>query len=212
MRKNTRLKLRRALLAYYQTPAGRRKRETDAERMRNRTITDEVRKNYSAASRKRGNTIPRFWSLVSKSRRGCWLWKGRIDRLGYGCMSLALIADINNGKRERLAHRIAWILQNGPIPRDLDVLHKCDVRCCCNPRHLFLGTQQDNMEDCKSKGRFANNAGTRNPSAKLYERDVHFIRSLRRQGVSRALLAKRFNVQACTISAICLKRLWSHIK
>ena len=52
-----------------------------------------------------------------------------------------------------MAHRAAWIAENGPIPGKLFVLHRCDNPKCCNPRHLFLGTQADNARDMWAKGR-----------------------------------------------------------
>jgi predicted HTH domain antitoxin len=51
------------------------------------------------------------------------------------------------------AHKVAWILTNGPIPNGLMVCHKCDNPPCCNPNHLFLGTQTENMQDALAKGR-----------------------------------------------------------
>ena len=51
------------------------------------------------------------------------------------------------------AHRVAWMLAHGPIPRGMNVLHRCDVPRCVNPDHLFLGTQHDNVRDMIAKGR-----------------------------------------------------------
>ena len=51
------------------------------------------------------------------------------------------------------SHRYAWELWEGPIPNGMNVLHRCDNRRCCNPAHLFLGTQQENMLDMYAKGR-----------------------------------------------------------
>ena len=80
---------------------------------------------------------------ISIGDNGCWLWNGHKDADGYG---LAFHA-------KRLAHRVSYEEFVSPIPKGLNVLHRCDVRCCVNPEHLFLGTQQDNMKDMYSKGR-----------------------------------------------------------
>ena len=84
---------------------------------------------------------------------GCWIlpgfqWrsKGMKDAdVGYGCFSY-------RGKGWR-AHRIAWTLVNGEIPKGLFVLHRCDNPPCCNPDHLRLGTHKENMDDMNRKGR-----------------------------------------------------------
>lgn len=78
----------------------------------------------------------------------CWPWKRRIRRDGYGDIWARSIG-------EQLAHRVAWFVAHGPIPDGLCVLHRCDNKPCCNPRHLFLGTQLDNMHDMIAKGRRA---------------------------------------------------------
>ena len=76
---------------------------------------------------------------------GCWLWTASVDRVGYGHIWL-------DGKLKQ-SHRFMWELFNGSIPHGMKILHKCDVRSCVNPNHLFLGTQKENMQDCKKKGR-----------------------------------------------------------
>jgi hypothetical protein len=86
----------------------------------------------------------RFEQKIQKTD-DCWLWVSSIDNIGYGRFCL----DRRNAK----AHRVAWQLYRGPIENGLFVLHKCDVRNCVNPDHLFLGTQDDNIKDCVRKGR-----------------------------------------------------------
>jgi hypothetical protein len=77
--------------------------------------------------------------------KGCWLWQGFIHGNGYGNTSY-------RGKNGRL-HRLAFQVFKGPIPPGHDVLHKCDIRNCWYPDHLFNGTRQDNHDDMWAKGR-----------------------------------------------------------
>ena len=88
----------------------------------------------------------RFWEKV-RMGDGCWNWTGCLDSKGYGQLT-----DCRTGKKKHsLAHRVAWELMHGPIPPGLRVLHSCDNPPCV--RHLFLGTQSDNIRDCVNKGR-----------------------------------------------------------
>jgi len=88
------------------------------------------------------------WVGVPES--GCWLWTGSVQSSGYGEAH-----DRSREHRHVGAHRLAWELFRGAIPEGLWVLHKCDVKLCVNPLHLFLGTRQENMDDMKRKGRQA---------------------------------------------------------
>ena len=89
-------------------------------------------------------TADEFWSNIDKSV-DCWNWTRSKKGKGYGCAWY-------EGKSWK-ANRLAWTLVNGPIPKGMDVLHKCDNPLCCNPGHLFLGTQSDNCKDMIAKGR-----------------------------------------------------------
>ena len=102
----------------------------------------------------RRNGIPRrplaerFWEKVAITR-GCWLWTGRPrNAYGYGRLRLGGEHDPTTN-----AHRVAWLLANGPIPEGLWVLHRCDNARCVRPDHLFLGTPADNIHDMDRKGR-----------------------------------------------------------
>ena len=87
----------------------------------------------------------RFWSKVCRGQ-GCWEWIGMRSN-GYGRFR------INNPRRKELAHRMAWILTYGSIPDGMVIRHKCDNTGCCNPDHLEIGTQSDNMKDMWERGR-----------------------------------------------------------
>ena len=87
---------------------------------------------------------------VAPDSRGCLLWPhSRNPKSGYGQMTLW------DGNKRRLAttHRMSFSIAFGNIPTGLEVCHRCDVPACFNPKHLFPGTQQDNMRDCVAKGR-----------------------------------------------------------
>jgi hypothetical protein len=92
----------------------------------------------------RGVTPEKFWSNVSKTDT-CWIWTGDLNSMGYG--------RYREHNQRVLSHRIAWTLVRGLIPPGLCILHRCDVKLCVNPDHLFLGTLSDNAQDMIEKGR-----------------------------------------------------------
>jgi hypothetical protein len=91
----------------------------------------------------------RFWSKVDQSggERACWPWTAGTVRHGYGRISVP-----PRGHSVR-AHRLAYELTFGPVKDGWAVLHACDNPPCCNPFHLFLGSQADNVRDMHFKGR-----------------------------------------------------------
>lgn len=91
----------------------------------------------------------KFESLINKSVNpsSCWEWGGATNKDGYGLFYI-------KGKKERLAHRIAYSIYKGEFPNELFICHHCDNPSCVNPDHLFAGTQKDNMKDMVSKKRW----------------------------------------------------------
>src|SRR6266581_4523071 len=137
----------------------------------------------------------RFWGKVEK--RGldeCWLWQGSIHHSGYGHFGYQ--------HKVQHAHRVAYQLTYGVIPPGIEVCHKCDVKNCVNPNHLFLGTHNDNMQDMWKKQRHPRIQDTSRWTSKLSERDVLQIRLLRQQGISNVQIAAMFHVQPSTTSRI----------
>jgi hypothetical protein len=102
----------------------------------------------SVRGEKRARVAASFWARVEQGP-GCWLWRLRGDRDGYGQFGLRLGGRFYCFR----AHRVAWLLTHGAIPDGLFLLHRCDTPACCRPDHLFLGTQADNLADARTKGR-----------------------------------------------------------
>lgn len=96
----------------------------------------------------------RFWSKVDKNGpvhpvlgTACWVWlAGRQGHMGYGSFRVT-------SKRKRAAHKYAWEMKFGTVPKGLCVLHRCDNPPCVNDAHFFLGTDMDNVVDRERKGR-----------------------------------------------------------
>lgn len=119
--------------------------------------------------------IDRFMGKVHHiPEAGCWLWGAAGHKTGYGRFGIT-------STTVEFAHRAAWLLMRGPIPAGMYVCHKCDVKLCVNPDHLFLGTAADNMRDASKKGRIRippesyESNGSHQP-AKLTDDDVRHIR------------------------------------
>ena len=97
--------------------------------------------------------IESFWNKVNiRSENECWEWNAGL-RTGYGVFKV--------NRKSKSAHRLSYLLSYNKDPGELCVCHKCDNRKCVNPNHLFLGTQKENMQDCKNKNRLVIPEGDR---------------------------------------------------
>lgn len=170
----------------------------------------------------------RFWKKVNKDGPThptkpelgkCWLWTAGVWGRGYGAFSF-------RGSQIK-SHRLSFLLCD-PIPSETPfVLHSCDVRLCCNPTHLFLGTYADNAADMCIKGRHKTTRGdehysrtnpektargNRLPQAKL---TAEIVRRIKATHFSREFtqkdMAKSLNVSTGTISMVLSGKVWAHI-
>jgi hypothetical protein len=144
--------------------------------------------------------VERFWNYVDKSGE-CWVWMGPINEWGYGT---------TKGHRGTLAHRIAYEMANGFIPKGMVVCHKCDNPACVRHDHLFLGTDADNTRDKVSKGRHPR--GATSGTAKLTEAQVKDILAEFVPGkTTYAALGRKYGVGYLAIRDIILGASWKDI-
>jgi len=137
---------------------------------------------------------------IPEPMSGCFLWTASVNNSGYGWIGV-------NGKTVG-AHRLSYELFIGSVPDGLCVLHKCDVRSCVNPDHLFLGTYKDNRADMIAKGRAPDMKGVNGGGAKLTEEQVLEIRVA--SGTHRQI-ASRYGIVNSLVSYIKNRKSWSHL-
>jgi hypothetical protein len=133
----------------------------------------------------------------------CLLWTGgKRNRKGYGSVKVRGV--------KFSAHRFAYATFKGPIPCGLDVLHKCDNPACAEIAHLFLGTNQDNIDDRNAKVRQAR--GESSGRVKLTDAAVRDIRARWSAGsATQTAMAHEYGVASVTVSAICRRVSWRHV-
>lgn len=143
----------------------------------------------------------RFWEKVDKKGKDeCWNWKGGKDSHGYGEFYY------NKAMTIVQVHRLSWIVNNGDIPDGLYVLHSCDNPACVNPKHLFLGTHQDNMKDKVHKGRQSTGEDCYN--AKLTYEKVKELRDEYINGVRIEELSMKYGISTSGICDVVHNKRW----
>ena len=138
--------------------------------------------------------IARFWDKVRFSGN-CWEWVGA-KRVGYGAIKI-------DGKVYG-THRMSYILFFGEIPDGLLVCHHCDNRSCVNPKHLFSGTQSDNMIDAYKKGRL-------NINRSLIDKDVRYIKRCLSEGMRLIEIHHQTGIPYKTIRDISINRTYVNV-
>jgi hypothetical protein len=161
----------------------------------------------ACANARHGAWPDRFWRKVNKTA-SCWLWTAGTNGDGYGVAYLP-------GHIPQSAHRVAWLLLNGPIPDGVFVLHNCpggDNPLCVNPDHLWLGSQDLNVADMMAKGRGNKAQGERTGKAKLTDAIVRLIRERYAAHVAgRTQLAREYGVSKGAIDRVIERRSWRHV-
>jgi len=147
--------------------------------------------------------VERFNAKWREDVTGCRLWTGALAGKGYGEIKAT------RSRRYLYAHRVSWEIANGAIPNGLSVLHQCDTPACVNPKHLFLGTGGENLQDMKAKDRHL--YGERNNQAKMTEQDVLRIYALSDQGMAQAKIGAIVGVGQGAIWKVLHGERWNHL-
>lgn len=149
----------------------------------------------------------KFWDLVDiKSEDECWVFKGIIHLQGYGMICLF------GQKKSTKAHRWAYILSKGEVPIGLAVLHSCDNRPCCNPKHLSAGTQKENMRQMIERNRGVCPRGDKHPGSKITEEIARSILKEYNGTQTYAYFAGKYNISHSLSSRLIKGETWKHIE
>jgi hypothetical protein len=151
----------------------------------------------------------RFWLYVNPlaDGSGCWEWTAGRDRDEYGYFSY-----MKEGiKIKDRAHVYSWELHNQSfILSSFQVCHTCDHPWCINPKHLWLGTTQENTQDRVDKGRSCSSTGEENGCSKLTEQEVREIRDLA-QNLTHKKIGSLYGVSQSVVSRIVTRDSWKHV-
>lgn len=141
---------------------------------------------------------------TSSGPDACWLWMGWRTPDGYG----KIWAGDGTG-RDLLTHRAVYELTCGPLPPGQCARHfVCDNPPCCNPRHLRLGSNAENVADRVRKRR---SAVATNRHARLTDALVRAVRSDQANGVPMRAIATRYGIHQSTVSRVVSGKTWRHV-
>lgn len=143
----------------------------------------------------------RILKKIKINDNGCWEWLS-CSRNGYGV--------IRAKRRTYLVHRLTYELWKNIDPQTYFVCHKCDNPICCNPDHMFLGSQVENIGDAKNKKRMKQ--GENHYNRKLNEKQVLEIKKLLKYGLSFRKIGKLYGVSYSCIGSISLGKSWKTLK
>ena len=145
----------------------------------------------------------RFWSKVKKTKK-CWIWNSSKFTDGYGRFKIKIGGVYYSRRSHRLSYAWSVGLDNDRLVNGI-VIHSCDNPLCVNPKHLSIGTVQDNIDDCIRKGRRVYSFGERNGMSKLTQKQVCDIRKSEKSGV---YLSNKYNVSVAQVSRIRNRKRW----
>lgn len=131
---------------------------------------------------------------ITIASTGCWEWNMQIDAKGYGRVA--------KGAGDVLVHRLSYRLFKGEILPMLNVLHECDNPACCNPEHLFLGTQAENVADAVSKGRKGPVPQGWNESRKISQEKRLEVLKLTAEGYKTGEVVTKLNISRTAVKLI----------
>ena len=141
---------------------------------------------------------------VVRKDTGCWEWTAALAGKGYGQIKLT------GQRKQAYAHRVSYMIHKGDIPEGKEVLHACDNPKCVNPNHLSVGTQKDNLQDMKNKGRHL--FGEKNANCILTETKVRAIKQLLDNNeLSQLEIGNLFGISQMEVSRIKRGLRWKHI-
>jgi hypothetical protein len=142
----------------------------------------------------------RFWEkVIQAGPDDCWLWLGAKRYGGYGVIG----AGGAGGGRHMVATHVSLLLAGVAVPDGMHVLHRCDNPSCVNPKHLWLGSREDNMRDASRKGRMA--MGVDHGRSKLTHQQARAIRASKK---THRELAEKYGVTPSQVSNIQLGKHW----